>query len=444
VIEFDRVSKYFTLDSQRPSSFQETLINAFRRRKDRPGSGLWALQDVSFAVKPGESVAFIGVNGSGKSTVLKLISRVIAPTGGNVAVRGRVTALLELGAGFHPDLTGRENIDLNGSILGLSRTDIRRQFNEIVAFSELDRFIDVPVRTYSSGMLMRLGFAVATAFQPDVLLIDEVLAVGDQAFQDRCLHRIADIQHRGATIVLVSHDLDSVRRLCPRAIWLHKGELQGDGLTEQIASRYLTHLWAESRGAGEDEAQRDLDAEGAAGAVAAPGEPGSAGAEPAAVREAPPRWGSGEVRIEKVELFNAAGEAARVFQTGGGFRVRMWYNAAQRVERPAFGISLYDEAGSRINGPNTLWSDTPIEYVQGRGFVDYTSDRFPLLPGRYDLTVAVYDEFVVHPYDHWHRMLTFTMITGELERQDGLCHIPCRWEHGRNPASSPRSGQGVS
>jgi ABC-type polysaccharide/polyol phosphate transport system ATPase subunit len=448
VIEFDHVSKYFTLDSQRHSSFQETLINSFRRRQGPKGSGLWALQDVNFAVRPGESVAFIGVNGSGKSTVLKLISRVITPTEGGVVVRGRVTALLELGAGFHPDLTGRENIDLNGSILGLSRTDIRRQFGEIVAFSELDRFIDVPVRSYSSGMLMRLGFAVATAFQPDILLIDEVLAVGDQAFQDRCMHRIADIQHRGATIVLVSHDLDSVRRLCRRAIWLHEGRLQADGSTEQIASRYLTRLWAESgdvRGA-EEQGVRDM--EGGAGSEAPPGETAGEGAASAspndAVHEARPRWGSGEVRIEKVELLNSAGEVARVFETGGGFRVRLWYNAAQRIERPAFGISLYDEQGSRINGPNTLWSDTTIEYVSGKGFVDYTADNFPLLPGRYDLTVAVYDEFVVHPYDHWHRMLTFTVIRGELERQDGLCYIPCRWEHKQNPVPLTGPEQGVS
>ena len=454
-IEFRDVSKYFALDSQRPSSFQETLINAFRRQSDPREEGLWALRDVSFTVQPGESVAFIGMNGSGKSTVLKLISRVIAPTKGAVAVEGRVTALLELGAGFHSDLTGRENIALNGSILGLSRASIRQQFDEIVAFSELERFIDVPVRSYSSGMHMRLGFAVATAFQPDILLIDEVLAVGDQAFQDRCLHRIAEIQHRGATIVLVSHDLDSVRRLCPRALWLHQGQLQGSGPTAQITSRYLTRLWAESRDVGgaesrdigdgkeqhepETEAElRALDGDGVS-TPAIPGEPDGAKAEAptglgSAGQETPARWGSGEVRVDKVELLNAAGEATQVLQTGSAFKVRMWYNARQRVERPAFGIGLYDELGNRINGPNTMWSDAPIEYVHGSGFVDYTADRFPLLPGRYDLTVAVYDEFVVHPYDHWHRMLTFTVILGDVERQDGLCYIPCRWDHERSSA----------
>jgi homopolymeric O-antigen transport system ATP-binding protein len=459
-VEFRDVSKYFALDSQRPSSFQETLINAFRKQSDSSEPGLWALRDVSFAIEPGESVAFIGVNGSGKSTVLKLISRVFTPTTGAVAVKGRVTALLELGAGFHPELTGRENIALNGSILGLGRASIRQQFDEIVAFSELGRFIDVPVRSYSSGMLMRLGFAVATAFQPDILLIDEVLAVGDQAFQDRCLHRIAQIKHRGATIVLVSHDLESVRRLCVRAIWLHQGKLLGDGPTAQVTSRYLTRLWSESTSLGADEEQHEPDTERAAHAGVIPDEqsvaesaqlpgPEHAETEPQAGlstggRETPARWGSGEVRIEKVELFDGAGEPTRVFQTGGLFKVRMWYNAAQRIERPAFGISIYDEQGNRINGPNTEWAEprgpdgleTSIEVIQERGLVEYTADRFPLLPGRYDLTVAVYDEFVVHPYDHWHRMLTFTVIPGDVERQDGLCYIPCRWNHKRSAADA--------
>lgn len=259
------------------------------------------------------------------------------------------------------------------------------------------------------------------------------------------MHRIAQIQHRGATIVLVSHDLESIRRLCPRAIWLHEGQIQGDGPTTQTASRYLAHLWTESRETGGSEEHPRLDEEAAADALAMPAEPESTGAQPptgvsSPVQEPPTRWGSGELRIEKVELFNAAGEAARVFQAGGGFRVRLWYNAVQRIEHPAFGIGLYDEQGNRINGPNTIWSGAPIESVHGRGFVDYVADAFPLLPGRYDLTAAVYDEFVVHPYDHWHRMLTFSVVPGDLERQDGLCYIPCRWNHERSPASP--AGQG--
>ena len=243
VIRFENVSKLFALDNQRPSSFQETLVNAFHRRRDKSGESFWALRGVSFAVRAGESLALIGANGSGKSTALKLISRIILPTSGEVSVQGRVAALLELGAGFHPDLTGRENVSLNGSILGLSRSFIRRQMDEIVAFSELQRFIDTPVRNYSSGMLMRLGFSVATAFQPDILIIDEVLAVGDQAFQDRCLRRIRDIQENGATVILVSHDLESVRRLCQRAIWLDEGRARADGPTAEVASQYLEELW---------------------------------------------------------------------------------------------------------------------------------------------------------------------------------------------------------
>jgi len=413
IIQLSNVSKRFIIQSQRSRSFQEAVVTAFQRRPDRWDKEFWALHDVSFAVERGESLGLIGANGSGKSTALKLISRIVEPTSGTIAVHGRVAALLELGAGFHPDLTGRENIDLNGSILGLSRAYIRRQFDEIVAFSELERFIDVPIRNYSSGMLMRLGFAVATAFQPDILLIDEVLAVGDQAFQDRCLRRIAEIQYHGATIILVTHDLGSVQRLCHRTLWLDHGRVQADGPSQTITSRYLTRLW-EEESAKEEAAEKTAEANNSSEKV----ESGITA-----------RWGSGEVRVEKAELLDAAGRPSRVFQTGDHFVVRMWYHAAQSVERPAFGISLYDEQGLRLNGPNTIWSGLPIAGVHGHGCVDYAVQALPLLPGRYDLTVAIYDQYVAHPYDHWHRMLTFSVVPGTHERQDGSVYIPGNWVH---------------
>ena len=422
VIEFENVSKQFTLDSQEPRSLQETFLSIFKRPRHEPSESFWALREVSFEVMPGESVALIGANGSGKSTALKLISRIILPTSGAVTVKGRVAALLELGAGFHPDLTGRENVALNGSILGLSRRFIRRQMDEIIDFSELHRFIDVPVRNYSSGMMMRLGFAVATAFQPDILLIDEVLAVGDQAFQDRCLRRIKEIQEGGATIVLVSHDLGSVQKLCQRAVWLAEGSARADGPTSEVASQYLEELWTQ-------EQDRDADEQGASGVEDdAAGQSAAFGKPHGHVA----RWGSGEVRIEKVELLGGLGasEAQKdVFRPGERLVVRMSYHATHLVESPAFGISLYDEQGLRINGPNSVWGGASIDAVQGRGHVDYVIDALPLLPGRYELTVAVYDRFVTHPYDHWHRMTSFVVIPDGLERQDGVVYIPCRWLH---------------
>jgi ABC-type polysaccharide/polyol phosphate transport system ATPase subunit len=428
VIRFENVSKLFVLDSQRPSSFQETLVNTLHGRRDRRGESFWALRGVSFAIGAGESLALIGANGSGKSTALKLISRIILPTSGTVAVQGRVAALLELGAGFHPDLTGRENVSLNGSILGLSRSFIRRQMDEIVAFSELQRFIDVPVRNYSSGMLMRLGFSVATAFQPDVLIIDEVLAVGDQAFQDRCLRRIRDIQENGATVILVSHDLESVRRLCQRAIWLDEGRARADGPTAEIASMYLEELWTGEQDKIAAEEAEDTDADELIESeedLKEDGEP----AVPVKAHGHVSRWGSGEIRIEKAEILGAGEVTTDVFRSGDRFMVRMWYRAHHSIEAPAFGVSFYDEQGFRINGPNTAWSGAPIAHVHGRGCVDYVVESLPLLPGRYELTVAIYDRHVIHPYDHWHRMTSFVVIPDDTERQDGVVFIPCQWTY---------------
>jgi ABC-type polysaccharide/polyol phosphate transport system ATPase subunit len=428
VIEFSDVSKLFALDNQRPSSFQETLVNAFHGRRNKSSESFWALREVSFNVEPGESLALIGANGSGKSTALKLISRIILPTSGTVSVRGRVAALLELGAGFHPDLTGRENVALNGSILGLSRSFIRRQMDEIVAFSELQRFIDAPVRNYSSGMLMRLGFSVATAFQPDILIIDEVLAVGDQAFQDRCLRRIRDIQENGATVILVSHDLESVRRLCQHAIWLDAGRVRADGPTAEVASKYLEELWTLEQDKIAAEKTEDTDADQFIESDEDSEEDGEAAA-PVKAHGHVGRWGSGEIRIEKAEILNADEMPRDVFRSGEKFIVRMWYRATQPIEMPAFGISFYDEQGFRINGPNTIWGGAPISRVYGRGYVDYTVAALPLLPGRYELTVAIYDRHVTHPYDHWHRMTSFVVIPDDTERQDGVVFIPCQWTH---------------
>ena len=234
-IHFENVSKRFMLQHERPRSFQEVFVHRFRRASK---SEFWALRNVSFEVKQGETVGLIGANGSGKSTVLKLTSRIIEPTSGRITVSGRLSALLELGAGFHPDLTGRENIYLNGSILGLSRRDMARKFDDIVAFADLGQFIDMPVRSYSSGMHMRLGFSVAIHVDPEILLVDEVLAVGDQAFQAKCFRKIEELQREGVTIVLVSHDLDEVNRLCDWVMWLANGELKALGPSVEVTARY--------------------------------------------------------------------------------------------------------------------------------------------------------------------------------------------------------------
>jgi lipopolysaccharide transport system ATP-binding protein len=403
-VVLDHVSKRFILHHERARSFCDLAVNLFQRNGSSREE-FWALQDVSFSVKQGETVGIIGPNGSGKSTALKLISRIIEPTSGEVEVNGRVGALLELGAGFHPDLTGRENVYLNGSILGISRRGIDHRFDSIVEFAELSRFIDMPVRNYSSGMMIRLGFAVATSFQPDILLVDEVLAVGDESFQAKCLQRVAQMRERGVTILFVSHGLDSVRRLCNRVVWLDEGRVQAVGPADQVIVKYLGQVW-----------------KGTNIRLLSEGDAATRGR----------RWGSGEALITGVEFRDGTGHPCRVFQTGDTLVARIHYQARVPVRKPAFGVAIYREDNSHINGPNTVQSGFEIDVLDGEGTVDYVIPSLPLLPGRYEFTAAIYDYQSVHPYDHQHRAYTFEVQAGELAAEEGLVHIPCRWMHHGN------------
>ena len=238
-IQFQSVSKRYILHHQRPQSFQELLVNTVRRRNGEREE-FWALRDVSFEVGQGESFGIVGLNGSGKSTVLKLLSHIVQPTAGQVRVDGRVAALIELGAGFHPDLTGRENVYLLGSIMGLGSKQMDQRLEAIVGFAELEQFIDTPVKHYSSGMYMRLGFATAINVDADIFLMDEVLAVGDQRFQEKCLQAIESFKHRGLTVVIVSHDLSLVERFCPHSLLLQHGQVISYGRTQDVLDSYLT------------------------------------------------------------------------------------------------------------------------------------------------------------------------------------------------------------
>ncbi len=243
-IRFIDVYKRYLLEHDRPRSFQELVLQWFGQERQPTREELWALDDVSFDIEPGEAVGIIGANGSGKSTCLKLMTRILRPTSGRVDVSGRVSGLLELGAGFHPELTGRDNIYLNGSLMGLSRRDVAARFEEIVAFAELERFIDVQVKAYSSGMAMRLGFAIAISVSPDTLLVDEALAVGDQRFQEKCLDRVEEMRADGVTIVFVSHALDMVRSLCDRALWMDTGRLVADGPVNEVVDQYTNQSYS--------------------------------------------------------------------------------------------------------------------------------------------------------------------------------------------------------
>ncbi|MFQ6015352.1 MAG: ABC transporter ATP-binding protein [Anaerolineae bacterium] len=240
-IEVRHISKKFTLYHERARSFQDLWLGMFVSA-DGAKEDFWALKNVSFSVERGETLGIIGPNGAGKSTLLKLISNILVPTEGEIVVNGRISALLELGAGFHPDLTGRDNIFLNGSILGMSRREMNDRFKQIVDFAELWPFIDTELKRWSVGMVMRLGFSIATSVDPDILITDEILAVGDEAFQGKCLRRIGEIKDEGRTILFVSHDMKAVRDLCTRVIWLDKGVIRADGDVEDVVALYMENV----------------------------------------------------------------------------------------------------------------------------------------------------------------------------------------------------------
>lgn len=399
-IEFENLSKKFVMRHERPRSLQEMVIGLFNLGRGRGSEEFWALKGVSFEVPRGETLGLIGPNGAGKSTALKLIARILEPTSGRIVVDGRVSTLLELGAGFHPDLTGRENVYLNGSILGLSKREMDKEFQRIVSFAELEPFIDVQLRYYSSGMYVRLGFAIAAHVEPDILLVDEILAVGDQAFQTKCLDRIRELQRRKVTILLVSHNLHMVQNLCSRAILLHQGTVRARGRPGEVVSRYLAEIAAaEEVSLGEE---RLLGSEN--------------------------RWGTREVEITRVTFLDANGRESHTFQTGDTMIARIEYQALRRVERPVFGVAIHRRDGLHITGPNTRGTGYPIDAVEGRGEIDFIVERLPLREGVYQFTVAVHDYDGLHPYDYHDRAYSFRVDRPPEKVVFGVVELPCRWE----------------
>ena len=430
IVQFDQVSKQFTLHRNRPRSFQELFLSILHGERASSREKYMALQDVSFEMERGEVLGIIGPNGAGKSTVLKLISRIIEPTSGQVRVDGQVGALLELGTGFHPDLTGRENIYLNGSILGFSRAKMDRILGPIIEFSEMERFIDVPVKHYSSGMYMRLGFSIAIHLRPDILLVDEVLAVGDQAFQLRCLDKINELKRQGITIVLVSHNLGQVREMSTRVIWLEDGRIQAQGEPEPILEHYVDRVVAH------DEAQM-LRAERQRMGVA--GQPAGGDQERERPQEVPWRWGSHEVEIVSVQILDGTGQEQRTFQTGDPLRVRIHYRAREPVHEPKFGLALYHSSGFQISGPNSVVGGFPIPCIDGSGFVDYVVEELPLLPGTYLLTAAIHDLQGKHTYEHIHQRYTFRVRGGGVRETFGSFYLPSAWQWSPGPSGERES-----
>lgn len=409
VIQFHNVSKAYKLGSAH-SSLREVIPNLAKRLTGRNGAAsgetLWALKDVSFEVERGQTVALIGANGAGKTTILKLLSKVTRPTSGDIKVDGRISALIELGAGFHMDLTGRENVFLSGSIMGLSQKEIEAKFDSIVAFAGLERFIDTPVKRYSSGMYVRLGFAVAIHVEPEVLLVDEVLAVGDMAFQRRCLDKISEIRSKGATVLFVSHNMRTVESLCTQGIWMEKGQVRQIGPLPPIIAGYT------------DEMNRAINA----GNVSQYG-----GSE---------RRGSGEVQFTTLRLRNGSKGETNQFRLGDKLVLEMGYRAHQRVRKPSFDVAVYADNGTRVCTATTRLSGCTPEYLEGEGVVRCVFDSIPFMPGGYSATVAIFDEDDLGMYDQWYRAVAFTVdseLMGDVQwhlqqEEHGVVYLPPQWE----------------
>ena len=408
-----------------------TLKSALLQRSLTDGLGtedlITAVQDVSFSVARGEAFGIIGGNGSGKSTLLKLVAGLMKPSSGKIDVQGRVAPLIELGAGFHPEISGIENIFINGAVLGLKRRQIEQRLDQIVAFSGLEEFIEEPVKNYSSGMYVRLGFAVAIHTQPQVLLVDEVLAVGDEAFAHKCIHRIEEHLASDGTLLFVSHSLGLVERLCDRVMWLDKGVHRGTGEPRQMIDAYRQAVAAE-------EAREHLESQGrqSVGPRQEDGEGSQlesderaplAGTESLA-SEDPDRWGSGEARIEKAAML-VDGQESYLLQSGGDMELVFDVEAPEPLEDFVFGIAISTPRGIECWGTNTQLLGLRPRSLGPKGTVRITCANLRLAAGEYDVDLAVHSRDGA-PYDYRRRCLSFVVRSDE--QGVGVYRPEHRWE----------------
>jgi ABC-2 type transport system ATP-binding protein len=388
-IRVDGVSKRFRLYQERNTSLKATVL----RRRRAVYKELWALQDVSFEVPEGQSFGLIGHNGSGKSTLLKCIAKILTPDKGSITTHGKISALLELGAGFHPELSGRDNVYLNASILGLAKKEIDRRFDEIVDFSGLGDRIDTPVKNYSSGMYIRLGFSVAINVDPEILLIDEILTVGDESFQRKCTEKFDELKDSGKTIVLVSHAMGAMKDLCDELALLDHGQLVSIGKPDDVIDTYM--------GGVESNVRPD-------------GEYGM-------------RFGRGGAVIESVEMLDRRGEPVSILHTGDKVTFRWHCRADEPIEQPVFRLEFHNKHGMVISGSNTRYHDHSVDLIQGSFTIDYEIDRFLLVSGTYDISATLLDYDLKEPYDARHRFQRFYVEFGSPPDLDGFVSLGGRW-----------------
>jgi ABC-type polysaccharide/polyol phosphate transport system ATPase subunit len=389
----DGVSKRFRLYHERNQSLKATVM----RRGRAKYTELLALDDVSFDVETGTTYGIIGENGSGKSTMLKCLARILRPDSGTVTTVGKVSALLELGAGFHPELSGRDNVYLNGSILGLSKRDIDRRFDDIVDFAFADTGqqsrIDTPVKNYSSGMYVKLGFSVAINVDPDLLLIDEILTVGDEQFQRKCAEKFLELKRSGKTIVIVSHALGSVRELCDQVALLDKGKLVATGSPDDVIDTYLGGV------------ERNVRPDGQHGM----------------------RFGDGGAAIEQVEILDMFGNPLQSAHLGQDVTFRIRWSAERTIPKPVFRLEFHALNGMVVSATNTRYHEMVPDSVDGSGTVEYRVKRLMLTPGFYEISATFFDYDLAHPYDVRHRFLRFEVTRGMPPDVDGVVSLDGRW-----------------
>lgn len=390
-IEVRDLGKKFLLHARGEATLKSVTLDWITGRR-KSLREFWALQDLSFSVQAGETLGIVGANGAGKSTLLALLAGTKEPTTGTVETHGKISSLLELGAGFHPELTGRENVFLAGAIMGLSRARMSERFESIVEFAELNEFIDQPVKHYSSGMYVRLGFAVAVEVDPDILLLDEVLAVGDVSFQRKCLERIGEFRDEGKTMLIISHDLETIKKVSHRILFLEKGGMQGLGEPNAVIDDY-------------DSRSRKLQSSGLR-------------------RE----WGSGEIQITSVSIRDVNQSPSEAFRFGDALTADIEFEASERIESPVFGFSIADSEGRLLYGNNTQLESFEIPFVEGTGSLRLRIGELRMGQGDYLLS------FSVHSADHkknFHRLDHHALIQVTSDAAFEGCYMPLQWELNR-------------
>ena len=415
-IEVKDVRKKFKVYLDKGSQLKERLLFRNRNRYEER----WVLNGVSFDIKQGEAVGLIGHNGCGKSTTLKLLTRIMYPDSGTIEMKGRVSSLIELGAGFHPDMSGRENIYTTASIFGLSKKEIDERIDDIIEFSEMEPFLDNPVRTYSSGMYMRLAFSVAINVNADILLIDEILAVGDVNFQAKCFNKLREIKAQGTTIVIVSHSMGQIEQICDRCIWIHDGQIKGEGIPRDIDKDYLDFMGQKRQEMVEEAERKEAEKQELEQEEITVEE-----AEAKEEEKEAKRWGNGRARFREIYMSGTKRDKQRVFETEERVCIHMKYKLKQKVEDAVFGIGIFRDDGIQCYGTNTRIEQFERFDLTSDGEVIVNLERLALLPGRYTLDVAIESDMAT-PVDYYKAAYTFEVYSSVTDV--GVFRIEHNWE----------------